>query len=95
MTTAPKTFAYTLTEREIAEIRSPLEDPCYYEFHQMILTQLGDGNRTVALTDEEFGQLFMVITENLTHDFNKHMRRAFARSIRKDIATVERLHHAS
>ena len=86
MAPAPKPFVLKLTPAQAAEISAPSGEGGHQGFHEMILSQLQNGNLTVTLNDAQFGQLFRYMTQYGSGGFQGRLQRAFGPAIRQLLA---------
>ncbi len=81
MAKEPKPFTITVTEQEAAEMLAPAGEGGHQHFHEVIRSQLQNGNRTIQLNDTQLGKLIRYMTQYGSGGFQGRLRRAFRRPL--------------
>lgn len=79
----PHTFVLTDAEAEHINMNNTWPETLggRQDFNAMLRTQIADGNRTIRLTDEEFGKLWRRMNYYTPGGYQRHLAAAFDRCI--------------
>lgn len=78
MTREPKHVTLTLTEEQASHLLAPRGEGGHQGLHEMLRSQLADGNRTIDLSDEDLGKVIRYMTAYGSGGFQGRLHKALA-----------------